>query len=100
MSHPEPDCDDNPARWEYARLWGEAEGAALFRPTGAAKRAKCHCIPTLSPSIAACSTSVMETISIGTWPATHEESQSLSFMEGHVPIDMVSITDVEHAAME
>jgi hypothetical protein len=35
MSHPEPDCDDNPARWEYARFWGEAEGAALFRPTRA-----------------------------------------------------------------
>jgi CubicO group peptidase (beta-lactamase class C family) len=33
MSHPERDCDDNPARREYARLWGEAEGAALFRPT-------------------------------------------------------------------
>jgi hypothetical protein len=24
----EPDCHENPARWEYSRLWGEAEGAA------------------------------------------------------------------------
>src|SRR5690348_9413611 len=23
MSHLEPDCDDNPARWEYVRLWAE-----------------------------------------------------------------------------
>lgn len=53
--------------------------------SSAARRAKCRCIPTSSPSIAACSTSVMETISIGTWPATHEESRSLSFMAGPVP---------------
>ena len=30
---PRTRLDDNPARREYARLWGKAEGAALFRPT-------------------------------------------------------------------